>query len=65
MNIQKFDEALSDTEFVRSLLSLETGEEVIESLSSRGIKITEDKMDRFSKILADKLEKRINIRIIN
>lgn len=62
MNIQKFEEVLLDTEFVRNLLSLETGEEVKESLASRGIKVTEDKMDRFSEILADELEKRIEMR---
>lgn len=62
MKIQKFEEVLLDTEFVRNLLSLETGEEVKELLASRGIKITEDKMDRFSEILADELEKRIEMR---
>lgn len=65
MNMKEFDKIFSDVEFVKTLLLLETGDEVQDTLASRGIKITEDILDRFSKILADTLEKQIADRQIH
>jgi len=62
MNKKQFNEVFSDVDFVRELLNLETGRDVKRALSQKGIKLTDEDLDRFACILADELENRIKIK---
>lgn len=63
MNNQKLKEIFSDKEFVKTLLNLETGEEVKETLSQHGIPVNNETLKIFASALVDALENRDNTKM--
>ncbi len=59
MQKAELENILSDENFVETLLSARSGEEIRVKLAKKGIVLKEEDLGTFSRILADVLEKRI------
>ncbi len=64
MDNQKLKEIFSDKEFIKTLLNLETGEEVKKVLSQHGIPINDETLKILAVALVNALENQGNTKII-